>query len=112
MSHNSFLNAIFSKLEGLLYISTLLCWIYQDAKEGTTTGVSAADRANTILALASPESKPGDFRRPGHIFPLKYILGGVLKRVAHKEASTDLETLVGFNDALMICEIVENYGSM
>lgn len=83
-----------------------------DAKEGTTTGVSAADRANTILALASPESKPGDFRRPGHIFPLKYREGGVLKRAGHTEASADLATLAGFNPAAVLCEIVDNDGSM
>lgn len=83
-----------------------------DAKEGTTTGVSATDRANTILALASPDSKPGDFRRPGHIFPLKYREGGVLKRAGHTEASADLATLAGFNPAAVLCEIVDNDGSM
>lgn len=83
-----------------------------DAKEGTTTGVSATDRANTILALASPNSKPGDFRRPGHIFPLKYREGGVLKRAGHTEASADLATLAGLNPAAVLCEIVDNDGSM
>lgn len=83
-----------------------------DAKEGTTTGVSATDRANTILALASPDSKPGDFRRPGHIFPLKYREGGVLKRAGHTEASADLATLAGLHPAAVLCEIVDNDGSM
>merc|ERR1711915_994138 len=81
-----------------------------DAKEGTTTGVSATDRANTILALASPDSKPGDFRRPGHIFPLKYREGGVLKRAGHTEASADLATLAGLHPAAVLCEIVDNDG--
>jgi len=83
-----------------------------DAKEGTTTGVSATDRANTILALASPDSKPGDFRRPGHIFPLKYREGGVLKRAGHTEASADLATLAGLNPTAVLCEIVDDDGSM
>ncbi|MCH85551.1 riboflavin biosynthesis protein ribBA chloroplastic-like, partial [Trifolium medium] len=58
-----------------------------DAKHGTTTGVSAQDRATTVLALASKDSKPRDFNRPGHIFPLKYREGGILKRAGHTEAS-------------------------
>jgi 3,4-dihydroxy-2-butanone 4-phosphate synthase len=57
------------------------------------TGVSAEDRTKTILTLASPDSKPSDLRRPGHIFPLKYRNGGVLKRVGHTEASVDLVAL-------------------
>ncbi|KAF5738012.1 bifunctional riboflavin biosynthesis protein RIBA 1 chloroplastic [Tripterygium wilfordii] len=66
-----------------------------DAKHGTTTGVSAHDRATTVLALASGDSKPGEFNRPGHIFPLKYREGGVLKRAGHTEASVDLAVLAG-----------------
>ncbi|KAK9186080.1 hypothetical protein WN943_026441 [Citrus x changshan-huyou] len=61
-----------------------------DAKFGTTTGVSASDRAKTVLALSSPDSKPENFRRPGHVFPLKYRNGGVLRRASHTEASVDL----------------------
>ncbi|KAL2899118.1 Monofunctional riboflavin biosynthesis protein RIBA 3 chloroplastic [Bienertia sinuspersici] len=61
-----------------------------DAKVGTTTGVSASDRAITIATLASPDSKPEDFIRPGHVFPLKYRNGGVLRRAGHTEASVDL----------------------
>ncbi|OEL13108.1 putative bifunctional riboflavin biosynthesis protein RIBA 1, chloroplastic [Dichanthelium oligosanthes] len=79
-----------------------------DAKEGTTTGVSAKDRANTILALASPNSKPEDFNRPGHIFPLKYREGGVLKRAGHTEASVDLAMLAGLPPVAVLCEIVDD----
>lgn len=83
-----------------------------DAKEGTTTGVSAKDRATTILALASPNSKSEDFNRPGHIFPLKYREGGVLKRAGHTEASVDLAILAGLPPAAVLCEIVDDDGSM
>ncbi|CAK9169694.1 unnamed protein product [Ilex paraguariensis] len=83
-----------------------------DAKYGTTTGVSARDRAQTILALASRDSKPGDFNRPGHIFPLKYREGGVLKRAGHTEASVDLAVLAGFDPVAVLCEIVDDDGSM
>ncbi|KAJ0981420.1 hypothetical protein J5N97_009675 [Dioscorea zingiberensis] len=79
-----------------------------DAKEGTTTGVSAKDRSKTVLALASPESKPEDFNRPGHIFPLKYREGGVLKRAGHTEASVDLAILAGLPPAAVLCEIVDD----
>jgi 3,4-dihydroxy 2-butanone 4-phosphate synthase/GTP cyclohydrolase II len=83
-----------------------------DAKHGTTTGVSANDRATTILALASKDSKPEDFNRPGHIFPLKYREGGVLKRAGHTEASVDLAVLAGFDPVAVLCEIVDDDGSM
>eukprot|EP01018_Ginkgo_biloba_P020592 Gb_31656 [translate_table: standard] len=83
-----------------------------DAKVGTSTGVSAADRANTILTLASPESKPEDFRRPGHIFPLKYKEGGVLKRAGHTEASVDLVTLAGLRPVAVLSGIVDDDGSI
>lgn len=79
-----------------------------DAKEGTTTGVSAKDRAKTVLSLASPDSKPEDFNRPGHIFPLKYREGGVLKRAGHTEASVDLAVLAGLPPVAVLCEIVDN----
>ncbi|XXG50435.1 hypothetical protein AAC387_Pa02g4449 [Persea americana] len=79
-----------------------------DAKEGTTTGVSAKDRAKTILALASHDSKPEDFNRPGHIFPLKYREGGVLKRAGHTEASVDLAMLAGLDPVGVLCEIVDD----
>ncbi|XP_052205983.1 bifunctional riboflavin biosynthesis protein RIBA 1, chloroplastic-like isoform X2 [Diospyros lotus] len=83
-----------------------------DAKHGTTTGVSAHDRATTVLALASKDSKPEDFNRPGHIFPLKYREGGVLKRAGHTEASVDLAMLAGLDPVAVICEIVDDDGSM
>ncbi|KAF3331211.1 putative bifunctional riboflavin biosynthesis protein RIBA 1 [Carex littledalei] len=79
-----------------------------DAKEGTTTGVSAKDRAKTVLALSSPNSRPEDFNRPGHIFPLKYREGGVLKRAGHTEASVDLAMLAGLPPAAVLCEIVDD----
>ncbi|XP_019177568.1 PREDICTED: bifunctional riboflavin biosynthesis protein RIBA 1, chloroplastic-like [Ipomoea nil] len=83
-----------------------------DAKYGTTTGVSASDRAKTILALASRDSKPEDFNRPGHIFPLKYREGGVLKRAGHTEASVDLAVLAGLDPVAVLCEVVDSDGSM
>ncbi|OMO84900.1 3,4-dihydroxy-2-butanone 4-phosphate synthase, RibB [Corchorus capsularis] len=83
-----------------------------DAKHGTTTGVSAHDRATTILALASKDSKPEDFNRPGHIFPLKYREGGVLKRAGHTEASVDLAVLAGLDPVAVLCEVVDDDGSM
>ncbi|KAI3702196.1 hypothetical protein L6452_27923 [Arctium lappa] len=83
-----------------------------DAKHGTTTGVSASDRATTIRALASKESKPEAFNRPGHIFPLRYREGGVLKRAGHTEASVDLAVLAGFDPVAVLCEIVDDDGSM
>ncbi|CAL9001751.1 unnamed protein product [Prunus brigantina] len=83
-----------------------------DAKHGTTTGVSARDRAVTVLALASRNSKPEDFNRPGHIFPLKYREGGVLKRAGHTEASVDLAMLAGQDPVAVLCEIVDDDGSM
>ncbi|OEL23224.1 putative bifunctional riboflavin biosynthesis protein RIBA 2, chloroplastic [Dichanthelium oligosanthes] len=84
-----------------------------DAKEGTTTGVSAKDRAKTVMTLASPDSKPDDFNRPGHIFPLKYREGGVLKRAGHTEASVDLAMLAGLPPVAVLCEIVDDAdGSM
>lgn len=83
-----------------------------DAKHGTTTGVSACDRATTVLALASRDSKPEDFNRPGHIFPLKYREGGVLKRAGHTEASVDLAMLAGLDPVAVLCEVVDDDGSM
>ncbi|XP_050369873.1 bifunctional riboflavin biosynthesis protein RIBA 1, chloroplastic [Argentina anserina] len=83
-----------------------------DAKHGTTTGVSARDRAVTVLALASRDSTPEDFNRPGHIFPLKYREGGVLKRAGHTEASVDLAMLAGLDPVAVLCEIVDDDGSM
>jgi 3,4-dihydroxy 2-butanone 4-phosphate synthase / GTP cyclohydrolase II len=84
-----------------------------DYKHGTTTGISAPDRAVTIRALADPDSQPEDFARPGHIFPLRYAEGGVLARAGHTEASVDLVRLAGLTTpAAFICEIVNDDGSM
>ncbi|XP_012064968.1 monofunctional riboflavin biosynthesis protein RIBA 3, chloroplastic isoform X2 [Jatropha curcas] len=84
-----------------------------DVKMGTSTGVSAADRAKTVLALSSPESKPEDFRRPGHVFPLKYRNGGVLRRAGHTEASVDLVMLAGLQPISVLSAIVDSHdGSM
>lgn len=83
-----------------------------DYKHGTSTGVSAQDRAATVLALASRDSEPDDFLRPGHIFPLIYREGGVLKRAGHTEASVDLAVLAGFDPVAVLCEIVDDDGSM
>ncbi|KAK9677646.1 hypothetical protein RND81_11G158000 [Saponaria officinalis] len=83
-----------------------------DAKRGTTTGVSAKDRAITVRTLASKDSRPEDFNRPGHMFPLKYREGGILKRAGHTEASVDLAMLAGLNPVGVICEIVDDDGSM
>jgi 3,4-dihydroxy 2-butanone 4-phosphate synthase/GTP cyclohydrolase II len=83
-----------------------------DYKHGTTTGISAHDRAATIRALADPTSKAEDFARPGHIFPLRYVEGGVLARAGHTEASIDLVRLAGLRPAALICEVVNDDGSM
>ncbi|MCS7150768.1 MAG: bifunctional 3,4-dihydroxy-2-butanone-4-phosphate synthase/GTP cyclohydrolase II [Endomicrobia bacterium] len=83
-----------------------------DAKEGITTGISAYDRATTIKKLIDPNSKPEDFVRPGHVFPLVYKEGGVLVRAGHTEASVDLAKLAGFYPAGVICEIMHEDGTM
>ena len=80
--------------------------------EGCTTGISAYDRAQTILALTRPETKPEDFGRPGHIFPLRAKKGGVLKRAGHTEASIDLARLAGLYPAGALAEIKKEDGSM
>jgi 3,4-dihydroxy 2-butanone 4-phosphate synthase/GTP cyclohydrolase II len=78
----------------------------------TTTGVSPAERAYTMQKLIDPASKPEDFRRPGHVFPLIYKEGGVLVRNGHTEASIDLCRLAGLKEAAVICEITKDDGSM
>ncbi len=77
-----------------------------DARAGTTTGISAADRAATISALIDPDTRPGDLNRPGHIFPLRYRTGGVLKRAGHTEATVDLARAAGLTPAGVLCEVV------
>ncbi|CAI9105297.1 OLC1v1004190C1 [Oldenlandia corymbosa var. corymbosa] len=80
-----------------------------DARLGTSTGVSASDRAKTVLALSSSSSKPDDFRRPGHVFPLKYRNGGVLRRAGHTEASVDLVMLAGLPPISVLSSVVEKH---
>ena len=77
-----------------------------DARNGTTTGISAADRATTIATLIDPRTRPADLNRPGHIFPLRYRPGGVLKRAGHTEATVDLSRAAGLSAAGVLCEIV------
>ena len=83
-----------------------------DLMEGTTTGISAADRAATLRALADPKIIHSAFARPGHIFPLRARDGGVLKRAGHTEAAVDLARLAGCEPAGVICEIQNDDGTM
>ena len=83
-----------------------------DAREGVTTGISAADRTKTILTAIDPASKPGDLARPGHMFPLRSREGGVLVRAGQTEASVDLARLAGLNPSGVICEIMNEDGTM
>lgn len=83
-----------------------------DHKELTTTGISAADRANTIKEMIKKDAKPVDFRRPGHIFPLIGTEGGVLRRAGHTEAAIDLAQLADLEPAGIICEIMKDNGAM
>ncbi len=77
-----------------------------DFRHGTTTGISAGDRAATVRALIDPETKPNDLNRPGHIFPLRYRNGGVLRRAGHTEATVDLCRMAGKFPAGVLCEVV------
>ena len=83
-----------------------------DVLRGATTGISAFDRAATIRALLDPATVPEDLGRPGHIFPLRYMEGGVLKRAGQTEASVDLARLAGLYPAAVICEVMDDDGSM
>jgi 3,4-dihydroxy 2-butanone 4-phosphate synthase/GTP cyclohydrolase II len=83
-----------------------------DYKEDTSTGISAADRAKTIQALADPAASPYDFARPGHVFPLRARSGGVLRRAGHTEAAVDLARLAGFEPAGALVEIMDEDGTM
>ncbi len=83
-----------------------------DARRGTTTGISAADRATTIRAVIDPTTGPRDLARPGHVFPLRYREGGVLKRAGHTEAAIDLARLAGLYPAGVLGEVVNEDGSM
>jgi 3,4-dihydroxy 2-butanone 4-phosphate synthase/GTP cyclohydrolase II len=83
-----------------------------DARKDITTGISAADRATTIQVAIDPKSKPGDLARPGHIFPLKAQQGGVLKRAGQTEGSVDLARMAGLIPAGVLCEIMNEDGTM
>jgi 3,4-dihydroxy 2-butanone 4-phosphate synthase/GTP cyclohydrolase II len=83
-----------------------------DARLGTSTGISAADRATTILAAIDPKTRPQDLARPGHVFPLRARNGGVLVRAGQTEASVDLARIAGLTSAGVICEIMSEDGTM
>jgi 3,4-dihydroxy 2-butanone 4-phosphate synthase/GTP cyclohydrolase II len=83
-----------------------------EAREGTSTGISAHDRARTVRALIAEDAKPGDFVMPGHTFPLRARPGGVLARTGQTEASVDLARLAGLHPSGVICEIMKDDGSM
>ncbi|UCH79855.1 MAG: bifunctional 3,4-dihydroxy-2-butanone-4-phosphate synthase/GTP cyclohydrolase II [Nitrospiraceae bacterium] len=83
-----------------------------EARKGVTTGISASDRAKTVKAAINPKAKPEDIARPGHIFPLRAQPGGVLQRAGQTEGSVDLARLAGLNPAGVICEIMNDDGTM
>ena len=83
-----------------------------DVLEGTTTGISAQDRAATVRALLDPKTQPQDLGRPGHVFPLRYAEGGVLVRTGHTEAAVDLPRMAGLYPAGMLCEVMAQDGAM
>jgi 3,4-dihydroxy 2-butanone 4-phosphate synthase/GTP cyclohydrolase II len=83
-----------------------------DARDGVTTGISAADRATTIRRLADPATTAADLVRPGHVFPLRYAEGGVLRRPGHTEAAVDLARLAGLPEAGVLAEVVNDDGTM
>ena len=83
-----------------------------DYTPGTTTGISAEDRAVTIRAMIDPATRPSDMARPGHVFPLRYCEGGVLRRPGHTEAAVDFSRLAGLYPAGVLCEIVNDDGTM
>jgi 3,4-dihydroxy 2-butanone 4-phosphate synthase/GTP cyclohydrolase II len=90
---------------------TAMC-ISIDAQEGTTTGISAADRAQTVRVAIAPGTRPRDLARPGHVFPLRARSGGVLVRAGHTEAAVDLSRIAGLEPAGLVCEIMNDDGSM
>ena len=83
-----------------------------DARDGVTTGISAEDRARTVRALVDSATKPYELVRPGHIFPLRYTDGGVLRRPGHTEAAVDLARLAGLTPAGALAEVVNDDGTM
>src|SRR5678816_3373740 len=82
------------------------------ASRGVTTGISAADRAKTVLAAVAPNAKPSDLVRPGHVFPLRAREGGVLVRAGQTEAAVDLAQLAGLRPGGVICEVMNPDGTM
>jgi 3,4-dihydroxy 2-butanone 4-phosphate synthase / GTP cyclohydrolase II len=90
---------------------TAFC-ISVEARHGTTTGISAHDRAATVQALVDRRTRPDDLQRPGHMFPLRARRGGVLKRAGHTEAAVDLTRLAGLTAAGVLCEIMDDDGDM
>src|SRR6185295_7294995 len=83
-----------------------------EARRNISTGISAFDRARTILTAIDPKTRPNDLARPGHIFPLRARDGGVLVRAGQTEASVDLATIAGLNPSAVICEIMKEDGTM
>src|SRR5438128_12371832 len=83
-----------------------------DAARGVTTGISAYDRATTILAIANPKSSPEDLNQPGHVFPLRAKDGGVLRRAGHTEAGVDLAGMAVLQSAGVLCVFVHDDGTM
>ncbi|HKG64136.1 MAG TPA: 3,4-dihydroxy-2-butanone-4-phosphate synthase, partial [Solirubrobacteraceae bacterium] len=83
-----------------------------EARDGVTTGISAADRARTVQVAIDPDAAPRDLVQPGHIFPLKAKSGGVLERTGQTEAAVDLARLAGLNPAGVICEVMNDDGTM
>jgi 3,4-dihydroxy 2-butanone 4-phosphate synthase/GTP cyclohydrolase II len=83
-----------------------------NARTGITTGISAADRAQTISLLADPDTEPGDLSRPGHVFPLRAVAGGVLRRAGHTEAAVDLALMAGLRPVAVMGEVVDDDGTV
>lgn len=83
-----------------------------EARDGVSTGVSAADRVTTVKAAIAPDAKPGDLVRPGHVFPLCATPGGVLARRGHTEGAVDLAEMAGLQPAAVLCELMNEDGSM
>lgn len=104
--HLPLMSAINTSVHGTAFTEAI------DARIGVTTGISASDRAITILTAVDPKTKPQDLARPGHIFPLRAKNGGVLVRAGQTEASVDLARIAGLNPAGVICEIMSEDGTM
>lgn len=83
-----------------------------EARQGVTTGVSAADRVTTVMAAIADDAQPQDLARPGHVFPLRAVPGGVLNRRGHTEGSVDLAMMAGLKPAAVLCELMNPDGSM